>query len=141
MLAWSQGEGVGGGSVDGGVGEAQGECGAVVPGGPLIHEPRTHGVGGFAEDEVEGALVEVGEVGGEASEGPKLWPTCLTVTSSPLWGWMPGLVGTPMRRWRRGGLAVDGVFDDEGAELAVVPLGVRSAGALSGGGGSERRRW
>src|SRR5271154_120218 len=28
------------------------------------------------------------------SEGPKLRPTCLTVTSSPLWGCRPGLVGT-----------------------------------------------
>ena len=56
------------------------------------------------------------------SEGPKVRPTCLTVVSSPLWGWMPVPVGRPMRRWRRGGLAVDGVFDVDGVELAVAPL-------------------
>ncbi len=76
------------------------------------------------------------------SEGPKLRPTCLTVTSSPLWGWTPVPVGTPMRRWRRARLAVDGVFDVDGAELAVVPLGevgggVSEAEALSDGGGEK----
>jgi len=69
LLVGIKSEGVGGGVVDGGVGEGQREGGAVVPGGPLIHEPGAHGVGGFAEDEVEGAVVEVGEVGGEALGG------------------------------------------------------------------------
>ena len=60
---------MGGGSVYGGVREGQGEGGAVIPGGPLVHEPGAEGVGGLAEDEVEGAVVEVGQVGGEALGG------------------------------------------------------------------------
>ena len=67
--AGCEGQGVGGGGVYGGVGEGQGEGGAVIPGGPLVHEPGAEGVGGLAEDQVEGAVVEVGQVGGEALGG------------------------------------------------------------------------
>ncbi len=65
------------------------------------------------------------------SEGPKVRPTCLTVVSSPLWGWMPVPVGTPMMRWRMGGLAVDGVLDVDGVERPVVPL-AEIAGGVAG---------
>ena len=44
----------------------------MVPGGPLVHEPGAGGVAGLAEDYVEGGVVEVGEVGGEALGGAEV---------------------------------------------------------------------
>ena len=41
----------------------------MVPGGELVHEPGADGVAGLAEDDVEGGVVEVAEVGGEALGG------------------------------------------------------------------------
>ena len=41
----------------------------MVPGGPLVQEPLAEGVSRLAEDDVEGGLVEVSEVGSEAFGG------------------------------------------------------------------------
>src|SRR6516165_1197556 len=68
-LLRGQCKGVFGGGVDGCGGERHGEGGAVVPSGPLVEEPGASWVAGFAEHEVEGGVVEVGEVGGEALGG------------------------------------------------------------------------
>src|ERR1700720_149660 len=65
-LPRGEGQAVGGGGIDCGVAERQREGGAEIPGRPLIHEPGTQRVRGLAEDKVERAVVEVGEVGGEA---------------------------------------------------------------------------
>jgi len=60
---------VGGGGLDGGGGVGEGVGGVVVPGGELVHEPGAEGVAGLAEDEVQGGVVEVAEVYGEAFGG------------------------------------------------------------------------
>ena len=133
---------MGGGGVDGGVGEGQGEGGAVVPGGPLIHEPGADGICGFAENQVEGAVVEVGEVGGEALGGSEAAAylfdgsvvAALGLDASAGWDGDEAL--------EERGLAVDGVLDFNGVELAVAPFaevggGAGDAEAVDDGGGEE----
>src|ERR1019366_246268 len=61
-----KGEGVRGGGLGGGGAEGHRIGAAVQPVLELVHEPRTDGVAGLPEDDVEGGGVRVAEVGGEA---------------------------------------------------------------------------
>ena len=54
--------------------EGHGEGGFVVPGGPLIEEPRAGRAAGLAEDDVECGVIEVGEVGGKTLRGTEVAP-------------------------------------------------------------------
>ncbi len=108
----------------------------------MVHEPGAHGVRGFAEDEVEGAAVEVGEVGGEAlggAEGAAYLFDGDVVAALRL---DAGAGGDADEFLQERGLAVDGVFDFDGTELAVAPFGevegrAGGAKALGDGGGEE----
>ena len=134
---------MGGGLRDGGVGEGEGEGGAVVPGGELVEEPGAGGVAGLAEDEVEGAVVEVGEVGGEALGGAEGAADLLDG------GAVAALRAGRRCRWgrrgggaRSGGLGEEGVLDVEGVDGAVAPVGEVGGGvgvgeAVGDGGGEE----
>src|ERR1700733_9035667 len=110
-------------SIDCRVAEGQWEGGAVIPGGPLIHEKGTQRVGGFAEDEVQGAVVEIGEVGGEALGGAEAAAYLLDRDVIATLRLQPGAGGHAEDALKNGRLAVDGVLDVAGSELAVVPLG------------------
>ena len=94
----------------------------MVPGGPLVHEPGAEGVGGFAEDEVEGAVVEVGEVGGEALGGAEGAADLFDGDVVAALRLDAGADGDSDEALEEGGPAVDGVIDFNGAELAVAPL-------------------
>ena len=110
------------GGVYGGVGEGQGEGGAFVPGGPLVHEPGAGGVAGLAEDEVEGGVVEVGEVGGEAlggTEGAAYLFDGGGVAALRLGAGSGGDADEALEQW---GLREDGVLDVDGMGFAVLPL-------------------
>ena len=133
---------MGRGGVDGGVGEGHGERGAVVPDGPLAHEPGAGGVSGLAEDDVEGAVVEVGEVGGEAFGGAEAAAYLLdggVVASLRL---DAGAGGSADEELQQGRLVEDGVLDVDGIGLTVAPFrkvggGVGAVEALADGGGEE----
>ncbi len=133
---------MGGGGVYGGVGEGQGEGGALVPGGPLVHEPGAEGVGGLAEDEVEGAVVQVGEVGGEALGGAEGAADLFDGDVVAALRLDAGADGDSDEALEERGAAVDGVIDLDGMELAVVPLaevggGVGGGETLGDGDGEE----
>ena len=110
---------MGGGGVYGGVGEGEGEGGAVIPGGPLIHKPRACWVAGLAEDEVEGAGVEVGEVGGEALGGAEGAADLFDGGVVAALGLDACSGGEADEALEDRGLAVDGVLDVDGVEVAV----------------------
>ena len=107
----------------------------MVPGGPLVHEPGAGGVGGFAEDEVEGAVVEVGEVGGEALGGTEGAADLFDGGVVAALRLDAGAGGDSDEALEESGLAVDGVLDVDGVELAVAPL------AEVGGGVGGARPW
>src|ERR1700679_2240422 len=109
---------------------------------------RGGGVGGggvgcvLDEGQGEGALVEVGEVGGESLGGAEGAADLFDGDVVAALGLDAGASGDSDEALEEGGLAVDGVFDFYGAELAVAPGaevggGVGDAETVGDGGGEE----
>ena len=121
-LPWRKGEGMGDGGVDGGVSEGHGKRGAVIPDGPLVHEPGAGGVAGLAEDDVQGAVVEVGEVGGEALGGTEAAGDLLDGGVVAALRLRAGADGLAYEELKDRGLAEDGVFDVDGIGVSVAPF-------------------
>ena len=111
----------------------------MIPGGPLVHEPWAEGVGGFAEDQVEGAVVEVGEVGGEALGGAEGVADLLDGDVVAALRLDAGADGDSDEALEERRLAVDGVIDLDGAELAVAPLAEVGGGVGDGEALFDRR--
>ena len=107
-----------GGGVYGGVGVGEGEGCAVIPGGPLVHEPGAERVGGLAENKIEGAVVEVGEVGDEALGGTE--GAAYLLDGEPASGLIVQAGPAPAANERQA--AEHGMFDVDGRELAPSPL-------------------
>ncbi len=122
----------------GGVGQGEGR--AVVPGGPLVHEPVTGGVAGLAEDYVEGGVVEVGEVGGEALGGAEVAADLFDGGGVAGLGLSAGSGGDADDGGDKGGEVEERILDVDGVERAVLPFGEASGGVgfdeavLYGGG-------
>ena len=68
-------------------------------------------------------MVEIGEVGGEALGGAEVAAYLLDRDIIATLRLQPGAGGHTEDALKKGRLAVDGVLDVDGAELAVVPLG------------------
>ena len=114
---------MGGGLLDGGGGVGEWEGGAVVPGGPLIHEPGAGGVAGLAEDYVEGGVVEVGEVGGEALGGAEVAADLFDGGGVAGLGLGAGAGGDADDGGDKGREGVEGTLDIDGMKRAILPLG------------------
>ena len=113
----------------------------MISGGLLVHESWAEGVGGFAEDEVEGAVVEVGEIGSGALGGAEGAADLFDGDVVAALRLDAGADGDSDEALQEGGLAVDGVIDFNGVELAVAPLaeigGCLGEGETLGDGGGE----
>ncbi len=112
----------------------------MVPGGPLVHEPGAERVAGLAEDEVEGGVVEVGEVGGEALGGAEGAADLFDGGVVAALGLDAGAGGDSDEALEEWGLAVDGVFDVDGVELAVAPVAEVGGGVGDAEACRRRRR-
>ena len=141
-LVRDEGQGMGGGGLDGSGGERKLVGGVVQPCGELVHVPRADGVSGLAEDEVEGGVVEVGEVCGEALGGAEGTADLLDGGGVSADGMGCGAGGDADDAADERGDGEDGVFDVDGVDFAVGPLGEIgwSVGFVEGfiyGGGEE----
>ena len=133
---------MGSGGVGGGFGEGQGGGCVVVPGWPLVEEPGAGGVAGLAQDQVEGGLVEVGEVGGEALGGAEGAAYLFDGGGVSALGLEAGAYREIDDGFEDGREAVDGVLDIYGMGGAVGPVGEVEGGVGFGeaavdGGGEE----
>lgn len=102
--------------------KGMGEGIAVVPGGPLIHEPGAGWIAGFPEDDVQGGVIEVGEVDGEAfgrTEGAAHLLDGAVVAALRLHAGS-GAQGDQVVKQAR--LVVDGMLDIDWVGGAVLPL-------------------
>src|SRR6266702_5569680 len=113
---------MGGGGVYGLFGEGQGVGDTFVPGGPLAEEPGAGGIGRLAEDEVEGGVVEVGEIGGEALGGAEGAAYLFDRGAVSALRLDAGSDGEADEALEDGRLAEDGVLDVYRVGFAVLPF-------------------
>src|SRR5580700_9344636 len=99
-----------GGGIDRAMAEGQWEGRAVVPGRPLVHEPSAQRIRRFAEDKVQRAVVEIGEVGGEALGWTKAAAYLLDRDVIATLRLQPRAGGHAEDALKNGRLAVDGVL-------------------------------
>lgn len=141
-LARREGESVCGGGLDSGIGERGRVSDAREPGGELVEEPGAGWVAGLAQDEVEGRVVGVGEVGGEAFRGAKAAANLLDGGAvARLWV-RAGADGDAEEVLEDGGGGEERVLDVDGVLLAITPVCEVGWGVLGGeapvdGGGEE----
>src|ERR1700761_484172 len=103
--------------------EGQREGGAAVPGRPLVHEPRAQRGRRFAEDKVQRAVVEIREVGGETLGWAEVAADLFNRDVIATLRLQTGAGGHTEDALKNGRLAIDGVLDVDGPELAVLPFG------------------
>jgi len=108
--------------VDCGTGDGQEERSAFVPSGPLIHEPRAGGVAGLAENDVQGGVVKVGEIGRETLGRAEAAAYLLDRGGVAALRLRAGSGGSTNQVFEQRRLREEGVLDIYGMGLAVLPF-------------------